>query len=380
MKRSMLYLLILIVIAGVLGTLAAKDPGYVLISYAGISLQTGLWVFLGGIALLVFSLWFLGKILRGVLGTTRRIQDWRHDRQRGKSIEHTNRGLLYLQEGNASRAEKFLTSGIKHQPQPVVNYLHLARAANDSDKPDEREKYLRLAKEADPSAVVAIAMTRAELSADRQDWQDCLEALRDVPANLRSLTMKKEALLALGKWSELEKLLPQLKKVLDTSAYTALEKRLVLEVVLASRSSDEKRLAIYRGASEPVRHDLEVLESLCQHMAYEKEAEAILRRTLKKSWHPRLVEIYGSLGKETLTKRLKTAEAWRKQHPVDASLDYCLGLLYEAMDLKDKAMTAYESAVEHGGHRGASRQLANLHAFAGDHQKSNEYLNMAFKP
>lgn len=380
MKKFMLYLLIVVVIAGVVGTLAAKDPGYVLISYAEMSLQMGLWVFLGGIALIVFGLWLLGKSLRGMMGTARKVQDWRQDRLRGKSIEHTNRGLLYLQEGNSSRAEKFLTSGIKHQSQPVVNYLHLARVANDSDKADEREKYLRLAMESDSSAIAAIAMTRAELATDRQDWQDCLDALESAPANQRSLTMKKDALLALGKWSALEKLLPQLKKSLDAAEYTALEKRLVLEVVQAGKSSDEKRLAIYRGASETVRNDLEVLEHLCEHMGYEKEAEAILRRSLKKTWQPRLVEIYGNLGKETLKKRLKTAQGWQKQHPVDASLEYCLGVLYEAQDQKSEAMGAYESAVEHGGHRGASRQLANLHAFAGDHQKSNEYLNIALKP
>ena len=380
MKKSLLYLLIVIVVAGVLGTLAANDPGYVLVSYDGMSLQTGLWVFLGAIGLLVFSLWLLGKLLRGLFGTTKRIQAWRLDRQRGKSIEHTNRGLLLLQEGNANRAKKFLTSGIKHQPQPVVNYLHLARAANESDKADEREKYLRLAMESDPSAKVAIAMTRAELATERQDWQACLDALGDVPVNQRSLTLKKDALLALNKWNSLEKLLPQLKKMLDAEAYSSLEKRMVLEVFEAENSSDEKRLAIYRGASESVRLDLDVLLSLCQNMRYETEAEAIVRRVLKKTWLPELVEEYGQLGKETLNKRLKTVQGWQKQHPVDASLEYCLGLLLEAKDQKDAAQQAYEAAVEHGGHRGASRQLANLHAFAGDHQKSNEYLNMAYKP
>ena len=380
MKKSLLYLLIVIVVAGVLGTLAANDPGYVLVSYDGMSLQTGLWVFLGAIGLLVFSLWLLGKLLRGLFGTTKRIQAWRLDRQRGKSIEHTNRGLLLLQEGNANRAKKFLTSGIKHQPQPVVNYLHLARAANESDKADEREKYLRLAMESDPSAKVAIAMTRAELATERQDWQACLDALGDVPVNQRSLTLKKDALLALNKWNSLEKLLPQLKKMLDAEAYSSLEKRMVLEVFEAENSSDEKRLAIYRGAAESVRLDLDVLLSLCQNMRYETEAEAIVRRVLKKTWLPELVEEYGQLGKETLNKRLKTVQGWQKQHPVDASLEYCLGLLLEAKDQKDAAQQAYEAAVEHGGHRGASRQLANLHAFAGDHQKSNEYLNMAYKP
>jgi len=379
MKKRLALLLLVVVIGGVVGTLAAKDPGYVLISYDGATLQTGLWVLLGAIALISFVLWLSYKFGRSIFGTAARIQDWRQGRQLGKSIEHTNKGLLLLQEGNPSRAEKFLTSGIKHQPQPVVNYLHLAMAANDSGKADDREKYLRLATEADSSANSAIAMTSAEMAMDRGDFQACLDALVRGPSNQRSIMMKKDALVALSKWASLEKLLPTLKKYMSDSAHKALEKRLVLETLNLMTSSDEKRLAVYRGASESVRLDEEVLLSLCQHVHYEKEAEAILRRVLKKSWLPSLVEAYGTLGKESLSKRLNVALGWKKLHPVDASLEFSLGLLYEAQDMKVEAMTSYESAIEHGAHRGASRQLANLYAFQGDHQKSNEYLNMAYR-
>ncbi|MFT7090103.1 MAG: HemY protein [Sulfitobacter sp.] len=380
MKKRLLYLLIIIVIAGVLGTLAAKDPGYVLISYDGTTLQTGLWVFLGAIVLLVVSLRLTLKLGRTVFGTAGRVQSWRKSRMVGKSIEHTNRGLLYLQEGDANRAEKFLISGIKHQPQPVVNYLHLARAANESGKADDREKFLRLAAETDPSANAAIVMTRAELAAGREDWRVCLDALESGPDNLRSIILKKNALLALGEWSALERLMPRLQKSLDGSVYTSLEKKLVLETLNKKDVSAERRLGIYRGASETVRFDLDVLNSLCQHEHFEKEAEAILRRILKKSWQPVLVETYGKLGKETLSKRLKVALGWKKQHPIDTSLDYCLGLLYEGQDMKVEAVTAFEAAIEHGSHRGASRQLAKLYAFEGEHQKSNEYLNIALRP
>ena len=379
MKKSLLYLLIVIVVAGVLGTLAAKDPGYVLISYDGTTLQTGLWVFLGAITLFAVLLRLTLKLGRTIFGTANRIQDWRKSRRVGKSIEHTNRGLLYLQEGDPSRAEKFLTSGIKHQPQPVVNYLNLAKAANESGKADDREKFLRLAEEADPSATAAIAMTRAELAAGRGDWRVCLDALETGPNNQRSIILKKDALVALGEWRVLEKFMPRLQKNLDEAVYTSLEKKLIIEILNEKDVSDEKRLGIYRGASEAVRLDPDVLNSLCQHVHYEKEAEAILRRVLKKSWQPVLVETYGKLGKETLPKRLKVALGWKQQHPIDASLDYCLGLLYEAQDMKADAIAAFEAAIEHGAHRGASRQLANLYAFQGEYQKSNEYLNMALK-
>ena len=59
MKRSLIILLVVIVLAGYLGTLIARDPGYVLVTYDGYSLQTSLWVLLGlltGLSLGVYLL------------------------------------------------------------------------------------------------------------------------------------------------------------------------------------------------------------------------------------------------------------------------------------------------------------------------------------
>ena len=47
MKRGLFILLIVIVVAGYLGTLIARDPGYVLVAYNGYSMQTSLWVLVG---------------------------------------------------------------------------------------------------------------------------------------------------------------------------------------------------------------------------------------------------------------------------------------------------------------------------------------------
>ncbi len=47
MKRGLLLLLVVIAVAGYLGTLIARDPGYVLLAYDGYSMQTSLWVLVG---------------------------------------------------------------------------------------------------------------------------------------------------------------------------------------------------------------------------------------------------------------------------------------------------------------------------------------------
>jgi hypothetical protein len=53
--------------------------------------------------------------------------------------------------------------------------------------------------------------------------------------------------------------------------------------------------------------------------------------------------------------------------------------LYEASGEREKAKQLYESSVEGGNLTGASHALANLLAFDGDFEKSNEYLRLALE-
>lgn len=376
MKLTLLYLLAVVVLAGVIGTLAARDPGYVLISYNGATLQTGLWVFLGLLFLLGFGIWLLQRVWRGFFAGAARIQQWRKDRSLKQSIEHTSRGLIYLQEGNASRAEKFLNSGIKHQPLPAVNYLHLARAANDQNKAEEREKYLRLAVEADSGVTAAVRLLRAELAFARQDWQTCLSALQDAPDTDRTLLYKKSALVGLGNWRALGELLPRLKKAQNREMYLSLEKQYLLATFADSALQDEQKLKVYRGADSDNRQDSAVLLALKGHLSAEKELEAIFRKLLKGSWQPPLVEAYAELGTETLPRRLKTALSWQGQHPVDPALNYCIGYLHEQQGSVQQARDAYEAAIAQGGHGRASQQLAKLHAAEGNFKQSVEVAQL----
>ncbi|MFN3239503.1 MAG: heme biosynthesis HemY N-terminal domain-containing protein [Pseudomonadales bacterium] len=379
MKRTLLYLLVVVVIAGVIGTLAKRDPGYVLVSYDGATLQTGLWVFLAGLFLLAFAVWLLLRLWRGVFAGAARLQQWRKDRGLTRSLEHTSRGLLYLQEGNPQRAEKFLTSGIKKQPLPAINYLHLAKAADAQNHAEDREKYLRLAITADSGAAPAVAMARAELALAREDWSGCLTALKDAPSTDRALLVKKSALLGQGDWQTVGELLPALKKIMSDEAFQRLQHQQVLAAIRDSGLSDEQKLKFYRSADDVIQRDAMVMLALAEHLSTEKELEVLLRKAIKRSWQPELVEAYGELGPETAGKRLKVALAWQKQHPIDPSLSYCLGRLQEHLGKTEAAKTSYSLAVEQAQHRGASKQLASLLAAEGNFERSHELLQLGYR-
>ena len=58
MKRTMTVLLVIIALAVWLGTLAARDPGYVLVSYDGATVQSGLWVMLVLVTAAIFATYY----------------------------------------------------------------------------------------------------------------------------------------------------------------------------------------------------------------------------------------------------------------------------------------------------------------------------------
>lgn len=379
MKRTLLFLLIVIVIAGVIGTLASRDPGYVLISYNGATLQTGLWVFLAGLALAGSAFWLLYRIWLGFFAGASKFQQWRKDRSVNKSLAHTARGLMYLQEGNPERAEKFLLSGAEQHPLPMMNYLNLAKAANQQDKPEEREKYLRLALENDGKSTTAVAMARAELALEREDWLGCLSALEGVTDNARVLKMKKTALYGAGEWQALGDLLPALRKVLAAEVHRQLEEDYLLAMFQDESITVDQKLGVFRAASADAKNNVTVLLALAKNVDSEKELEVILRKAIKQTWQPELVAAYAEIGESTQQKRLKTALAWQKQHPVDPALSYCIGYLYELSGKLDEARAAYDTAVTQGGYPAAGRQLANLYAQDGDIKKSHEYLSLAYR-
>ena len=109
----------------------------------------------------------------------------------------------------------------------------------------------------------------------------------------------------------------------------------------------------------------------------ETEAEAAIRSVLKHGWYPALVSLYGGLGRETLPRRLKTAEGWQKSHPDDPAVQLCLGELYEASGDKEKALSAYQRSVDLNNSPAANKHLGRLLAFEGNYKKSNEYLIQA---
>lgn len=379
MKRSLIYILVAIVVAGWIGTLMARDPGYVLISYDGATLETGLWVMLAALLIIValthYTLRFLG-VLRGTTGAW---QGWRENRKLNRSQTLTGKGISCYQAGENERAERFLLQGIDAGDRAATSYIFAARAANALGNTERRDSLLRDAVELDSSAKQAAAIARAEMLLDAGEWQACLETLHDCDDNDTVLKLKKKALFELKDWQGLIELMPLLRKTaFDDNEILEFEKRIAL-ARLSEDMTTEARKVVYKQLPKVLKKDTDIILEYCKHLQDEAEAEKLLRSALKSGWEPELVIVYGELGTATLAKRIKTARSWLKDHADDYALQLCLGELYRLDGDSAQARGCYEKSLDIKPTSQASARLGEILSFEGDQVKSNEYFRQALK-
>ncbi len=372
MKRSLLLLLGVIVFAGWVGTLISRDPGYVLISYDGYSLQTSLWVAIVLILAIVLVVYYGLKFFRIFANSGGYVRGWQQDRKKNRAHDLTSKGIKHFLEGEFDRAEKFLVSGANNNESGAINLILAAQAADRQGNYGSREKYLQESRLQDSGIEQAAAVAAAQMSAAEGDWEKSLAAVDGVKVNATILALRKDAMFHLADWEGLLEMLPALKKSMGKIEFVAFQKQIVLARMGESGLTEDGLKIIYKNLPKEVRFDSDLVTAYCSVMPDENEKESVLRSAINDNWTPELLQVYGSLGNKTLSKRLKQVEIWHKKHVDDAALQLCLGRLYEESGEREKAREAFEKSVELMPSSEANIHLAGLLSFDGDYVTSNQ--------
>ena len=376
MKKLLTALLLVILAAGYLGVLIARDPGYVLIAHDGYTIQTSLWVFLS----LLLGFLLLGYLFLRLFNLLRRApfiyQGWQGGRQAGRTNKLMLKGLRLIEEGEFERAGRFLDGGAEHGAARGISYLAAARAADALGDAKARETYLRQSAQASPDLARAGAVVAAELALARGAPDVALDALQNVKPNRHILTLQGRALLDMQNWREILTALPALRKV-DSLAASRLEHQAACLGFEREAGNDDLLNGLFGSLSAEARKDSDIVGAYVFALADKAQAEPLLRNVIKKSWQHALVELYGELGEASLKTRRKTAEVWARKHGDDAALQFCLGCIYKQGGEKGLAKDAFLRAIELGGGARASEYLGGLFADEGDLERSNHYLRLA---
>lgn len=376
MKRSLILLLIVVVLAGYLGTLIARDPGYVLITYSEYSLQSSLWVMLGLIALISTVSYLLLRATGIVRKVPAAYRGWRGHQKSQRAGDLTRKGQRLLAEGEHVRARKFLESGAENSSSSAINHLEAAIAADHAGDGEARETFLRLAEEADSAMARARSVVAAELAINRGESDVALGALKNLKQNPHILGLKAKALRASGNWREMLASVSEMRKV-DAMLADQIEQQAANLGFLDPSLDDVGRHQLFKSLSSARRQDIDCVRDYVRSLEDDSDAEPMLRSVIKKSWDPAFVVLYGELGLGSQPVRLKHAESWQKKHSTDAALQYCLGSIYAAGGEGSLARECLMRSIELGEVPGARQKLAILLADEGLFERSVEQFRLA---
>ncbi|MFU8814168.1 MAG: heme biosynthesis protein HemY, partial [Pseudomonadales bacterium] len=161
MKRTLLVLVAALALGGAVGALMVRDPGYVLLAYDQMAVETSLWVALL-LLVVVYLLIRLGVGLVAQLAHGRgNLRGWASRRRSRAAAERALRGQLLLAEARWAEARKLLEASAPQLAAPLLNYLGAARAAQELGDIPGRDQLLLAAQNSTPNAELAVGLAQA---------------------------------------------------------------------------------------------------------------------------------------------------------------------------------------------------------------------------
>lgn len=351
-----------------LGIAMHRDSGYVLITYHNYIIETSLW--LAAVIVLAFFVVFymLLRFSSGVNAIVLSIRRWIGSRRKRYARAQTILGLYDLIEGNWRSAEKKLLRGAKHGDMALINYLAAALTAQKQHELKRCDSHLRLAQKVARDRPLAVSLAQAGLQIGKQAWQEARATLQNIqvrqPKNIFILQLLKQVYLELKDWSNLEKLLPILRKrrALMVDEINQLEK-LVYQELLIMRSKTHAITSSWHDLPRYLQKDPALVAIYAEYLLVNnqrEEAETVLKMTLHRTLDKGLLELYAKLSSPDPIKQLMRAEKWLLNNQENADLLLCLGRLCREQKLWGKARHYLEKSSKLAPSAASYGELAQI--------------------
>ncbi|WP_268798934.1 heme biosynthesis HemY N-terminal domain-containing protein [Pseudomonas huanghezhanensis] len=391
MKRAYLIVFVAIIIAAFVGLAVSEHAGYVLISYDQFRYESSLWALLALLVVVWLVIWVIRAVV-GVLTTSGKVVNPWSNRNRSRRVQSSiEQGQLDLAEGRWASAQRHLQRAAEAERQPLLYYLGAARAANEQGLYEESDSLLERALERQPQAELAIALNHAQLQLDRGDTDGALAALQAMqerhPHNAQVLRQLQRVYRQRGEWSQLIRLMPELRKdkVLPAQELAELERRAWgenLSLAAYRDQVDETGLTglpalenAWKQLTSAQRQEpalvLAYAEQL-RRLGADTQAEEVLRAAMKRDYNTHLARLYGLVRGGDPSRQLQTAEGWLKNHPDDPGLLLTLGRLCLQSSLWGKARDYLEASLRLQRNPEACAELARLLGQLGETERSNQ--------
>jgi HemY protein len=398
MKRVLIILFIVLAGGAYLGEKMVQDPGYVLLSYQNVTIETSIWVLtLFSFIAFLLAHWAL-NLFFGIGLPGKRLGLWNRGRVSRSTQKRTLKGLVALSEGNWWQAQRLLSQTAPIAAQPLVNYLGAAKAAHERGDKENTDAFIAKAREAAPEAEVSIGLQEADVQIDRGHSEQAFIILK----RLHSLSPKHSGVLRelaelhqnQQDWDGLITLIPKLRKhkVLSTEQISIIEEKCYAQMLnsvvekLPVESTEDSRLKALNKGWKALPNSLNQTPEMIATYARAllnagspDNAEKFLRAHIKRTWNDDLIDLYGTIKTTESIRHYKLVLSWLKKQPQHNALLICSARLAMFNEQWEDAVKYFEASIELQPCADTYRSLAKLLEGLGEHDKALEMSQKAME-
>lgn len=394
MIRAFIYGLLALGVGTFLSIKLAEDPGYVLISYQGYSVEATL-VTIILVVMLIFVLLFGALWLLKVINPLKLLKKdtWALIFSHGNANAASEKGLQLLLLGHWQKAYKLLVENAPKVKNPVMNYLAASLAAYQRN---DRLSWTYCLDQAEKNSTVAstgIKTLKATLELRSGQVEQSLAILltlkNEVPDSPYVLGLIKDIYVSMSDWKKLEKILPELiqHKVITDQSLQEINENILLYRLgkgLGSNRNSTEIKELWNAASKVTRSSEKITALYLRRLLEfgdNAEATAILTRYLKQHWSDNLVGMLGYIDSNDAGQQLLLLEGWVKGRPNNVVLMLTLGRVSLRNQLWGKAREYFGTALRFSKDAKMSAEingeLARLLEHLGEHDAAIVCYNKA---
>jgi HemY protein len=360
-------------------TLAAHNPGYMLLVYPPYRIEMSLSLFVVGLLALFVLSYLALRLLFAALNLPAYVRQFRSQRAQAKGHAAMMEALGAFFEGRYAAAEKAAVHAMDLGGNSGINPIIAARAAHELREFDKRDAYLVAAEGKTVGSTTMRLMAATKFNLDQHQplaALDTLKTLREsgVKSHVGALHLELKAQQLAGNWDAVLDVVSQLEKrvAIDATAAAQMRQQAWLEKIRAHTQDAPALLALWKNVPNELKQRSKIAAAAAYAFARQgdcKCAQQILTDSLDAQWDSDLVTLYGDCPDSGTVGQIEQAERWLKRHTDDAGLLLALGKLCLHQSLWGKAQTYLEASISVAPSRAAYTALGQL---AEKLQKPNE--------
>jgi len=350
---TLITTLVLLFLSVAVGLLIQKDPGYLLISYDQITIESTLAFLLAAIVLFYALLHFVIRLLEFLFHIPNQLHFRQTEKARLRAHRSLRRAFTEMLEENWKKAETLSTRYLKQSETPLINCLLAAYSAHHMGAKQRRDDYLQTALNENSHASTALNLTLAHWNLNDQQPKNAKKILDKIeqinPQQPLFKKLKLQYQQQTHQWQAIFDTLPELRKkqILPENELLNLEQQ-SWKFLLEKKPNIEQIKKLWSQLCLENQTDPSLIHDYSQQLIQAQEielAEKIIREQLNHSWNEQLARDYGLAIKKETTEQLNQAEIWLVEQQQSAALLLSLARICMARQLWGKAKLYLESSL-----------------------------------